>query len=477
MLRVLAFSKTTTSDAVADYPSHKRWASLNDRKYVALELHPITTRASLERAFLAVMNSSIERMHAARMRGWLIPASPTPTPTANAIAHGDKACPRLIMRLAARTRGLYAALHAATETHCERGLTEHHLNRLLKRSGTNTGLQRMLDAWETSMRTEARNVAVEAAALDESLVTWRMPLEPGELHGPWYDLADDGVVKFHDADMDRAVSFLHPSDVPTLLMHFRRDRTVVGGLTAAEEVSLLAPHLASADELNEPLVFESLVWKSCQLEGLTVAPGVIVRNLRTKVPPEPIYVGVGERGSDNGDAKVSTAALAKPSALGCIFKEYPDEHGGDGVALCRLSDDVPNEYVLLRVQVKMSGEDKSTRVSEKMMTKWLTKLTNSSTAMVNDLRERLSADVHGGTPVTIRAMHILWIAQSCSDEVRALATNSTTNVLFIGRHNMLSHWTPRVHAFVETRGLTCYGGAPLPPPRFVPPTGTRGAHM
>jgi hypothetical protein len=110
-------------------------------------------------------------------------------------------------------------------------------------------LKRLMDAWIES------SPAVTAAKIfDRALVTFGMDLKMDDETSVWFQMMDDGLLYFDDRS--RRVQFLHPSDAGALLVALYGSHEE-NALSLAEEVSMLAPKLASAVEINETLVLES----------------------------------------------------------------------------------------------------------------------------------------------------------------------------------------------------------------------------
>mmetsp|Transcript_17293 Transcript_17293/g.25823 ORF Transcript_17293/g.25823 Transcript_17293/m.25823 type:complete len:132 (+) Transcript_17293:503-898(+) len=83
--------------------------------------------------------------------------------------------------------------------------------------------------------------------------------------------------------------------------------------------SLLRPVYASADEVNEWLVFESLAWKSQTIDGLVLNGGIVLRDL---VLNEEKNFCLCQDAYDN---LVLTDLIG--SARHAFYKEFPDECG------------------------------------------------------------------------------------------------------------------------------------------------------
>lgn len=137
----------------------------------------------------------------------------------------------------------------------------HHFNRLFGDQTRIDYMKYMFDAWMQTTQTAGTDIAIAASDFTStSLSNFRTA--PRDI-AQSYELMDQGVIYFDDTVIPRKVGFLHPSDIGACVLQFE---TAVGTaiLSNAEKLSLLRSVYASADEVNEWLVFESLAWKSQQ---------------------------------------------------------------------------------------------------------------------------------------------------------------------------------------------------------------------
>lgn len=345
----------------------------------------------------------------------------------------------LVELLCARSRGLAAYLHTHVVDADASALSHPMRSAIDTMHGDE--LLRLLDAWQVSVLASARDPVCAASRFtDASICAFGMPLKPGESARPWYKLMDAGAVFFDDADLARAVHFLHPSDAGTLLLHFGRAAASADELSPAQKLSLIAPQLTSADEENERLVLESLACLSAAGK-LSLHDGLVVNDVRHA----PTTISLGPP-----SASVQVAELASAAKRSLFCKEFPDMRGADGVALT-LRPATAAGYLLLRVQIKLSAGVGCTRVTGPMATKWVNKLKASSAEICGPL----AAALGGGAEVEAR--HIMWVAQDMCATARAVFSNHANVSLLIDRSNMLSCWSPRIRRFVEEQGLTQYG--------------------
>ena len=469
VLRVLLFAIDTPDHAsiVRRYPCHLGFGSFNDHKFVPLTLAPIVAWGDLADAALCIISSFPQDRHRLETAGSIakatsVVASSSAAMTAESevdvccVARGYTITPAYVAWLASRCRGLAGWIVDAVRNQMTRS---HHLNRLL---GTNGGtraarivpLERLLSAWEASVTRAGRDIATTASdATDESICTFGMPIDDAEPAGPWYDLADAGVLRFEGDSRPRRVHFLHPSDAGTVLMALRGGAaTDSESMTPAEMLSLLAPQLASADEVNERLVMEALSWASQRSEGLRMRGRNCVGTFRG-VGHSAEYLTVREAGA----VRLLTVSELLPLARrNLLFKEFPDEQGSDGIGLVqgRLltcsepcgddgglpeAGDVPAAIEtsddhscdisavaatsdsasfhdspaaaaaavdsLWRVQVKMSSRLGATGVSGPQVIKWMQKMSESSRELLRLLARRPAV----GCQCTV--VHVLWCAQ------------------------------------------------------------------
>ena len=450
VLRVLLFALDTPDydRILRRYPCHLRFGSLNDNKFVPLLLVPIVSTVDLANAALCILDSFPRDRQRLVGDGFLFAPTATVTPTAQSarasalspeasscIASGYTLVPAFVEWLSLRCRGLAGWIVDAARGQMTRG---HHLNRLLGTGGDTAArrvpLNRLLSAWIAAVKTSGRDVATAAAnTSDETICVFGMPIDDTEPAGSWYDLADGGVLRFDGDCRPRVVRFLHPSDAGTLLMALLGSDTSAqagDGMTPAEMLSLLAPQLASADEVNERLVLEGLSSTSHLPCGLQVRGRGCSGTFRG-ISHSAEHLAV--LGTD-ADQLPTIDSLLPSSRRNTLFKEFPDEQGSDGIALVDGDADagdgmcgsgntatacvpspstsltVPAVDTLWRVQVKMSSQLGATDVTGPMVQGWMQKMAASS----SELLYLLAAKLPGGAV----AVHVLWCAQHLTGPAR-----------------------------------------------------------
>ena len=452
VLRVLLFALDTPDydRILRRYPCHLRFGSLNDNKFVPLLLVPIVSTVDLANAALCILDSfPRDRQRLVGDRFLFAPTAEV-TPTAHSasasvpspeayycIASGYTLTPAFLEWLSLRCRGLAGWIVDAARGQITR---LHHLNRLLGTGGDTAArkvsLNRLLSAWIAAVKSSGRDVATAAAnTSDETICVFGMPIDDAEPAGSWYDLADAGVLRFDGDCRPRMVHVLHPSDAGTLLMALHGSDTSAqtgDGMTPAEMLSLLAPQLASADEVNERLVLEGLSFTSHQPSGLEVRGRGCSGTFRGIAHSSEHLAILGT----DADQLPTIDSLLPSSRRNTLYKEFPDEQGSDGIALVDGDADagdsmqsccsettasvlppstsltMPTTAVntLWRVQVKMSSQLGATDVTGPMVQGWMQKMTASSSELLHLLSAKL--------PQGAVAVHVLWCAQRLTGPAR-----------------------------------------------------------
>lgn len=466
--------------ALDAYQAYRVFSSLNDRKYLPIMLRPIVAVDDVRRAILCIASdipecvrplqresalaapqlcsesaasesavggagalAAVGPAHRAVAAGTGFAASSEPV-GGNLLADGYSVTDEFVTWVCARCRGLASWIHSTLKNPSSRTEKLYHFDRLLGGSPAwrEHMLRRLLHAWMAS----TRDAALEAAVIDDRRICeFGMLLAADEPTAPWLELMDAGAAFVEPSAAGLTVQFLHPSDAGTLLLRFGKESGSPGCLSRAEQLSLLQPQLASADEINEHLVFESLAWKSSPEGGGLRVQGMIVTGVRT---------GTGHVSLSDEDGHMTAAELVDPRNHGVLAKEFPDMFGGDGSAyLSRMLSRLPKN-VLMRVQVKLAGLHSSTCVNSPTAERWISKIVASSEEMVKLIAGTLDAS----EPVV--ACHVFWVAQKLNAPAQALLSDQSRVALLVHRDNMLEYWSPRVRQFVEERRLVQYGYVP-----------------
>ena len=294
-------------------------------------------------------------------------------------------------------------------------------------------LRRLYDAWKASIERTGGDVAVRALqAFDAELPRVTVRREDA---AQCFQLADKGVLLFDEHES--SIGFLHWADVAHSVLHFGTVGAN-GGLSLAEQLSLLAPALASADEINEHVVARCLAWTSAR-EGRGLQFGG-TRVPRLTALDEHVLI-------ENGEKAVDMTALAA-AQRNTLFKEFPDEFGGDCVAVCVVDHGRASRHLLLlRVQVKMSSADASTVVAAPLATAWADKLTRNS--------ETMRAQLQDMTSMPVAACNVLWTTQKLTES--ACDAVREADVHIVDAANMLTYLDARTRAFVDRHRLAHFG--------------------
>jgi hypothetical protein len=464
------------------YKGYLRFPSLNDRKYMAITLRPIVATADVRRAILCISSNNTACVEALQCEGHLVrpsgdgacsesaagavgvqsAASPArgaavggagcANPSSmrsnfNVLAEGYSVFDEFALWVCARCRGLASWIHDTLMERSSRMVQLYHVERLLgDRRDREHRLRRLLNAWTEHTREDA---AVAAAAIyDERICDFGMRLEIGEPTAPWLELMDCGAAFVNESAAGFTVHFLHPSDAGTLLLCFRKDDESPEGLTLVEQLSLLQPHLASADEINEQLVFESIAWKaSAERGGLTLLDDTVLTGVRK---------GTRHLVLSDAEGRPTTVELLHPANSGVLSKEFPDMRGSDGCAYIPQVLTGLSKHILMRVQVKLAGLSSSTCFDGPTAIKWVDKVVASS----NELVKLISGE--RGASETVVARHVFWVAQQMTGPVKGALSDASRVALLVHSENMLGFWAPRIRRFVEQHRLEQYGYAPDP---------------
>eukprot|EP01033_Poteriospumella_lacustris_P008426 gene8426-6086_t len=275
-------------------------------------------------------------------------------------------------------------------------------------------------------------------------------LAAGVTAGQLFQCADESVIAFDGGD----VSFLHPADIECCVSMFGNEPRTEGRLTLAEEISLLNPNNASADEVNERLVCESLCENGIIVEGLgrlTFASGS---------PSAPVFChGVVRRGGtklsvDAMDEERSRREMLNDAVVGQhvlgageshtaahLCKEYPDELGGDLIAVFRVQGVESLRYIVVRVQIKLgvSGTTNADRDERTPICKMIE-------------NEHFFVQALGVEQDQVDFVRVLWSSQRTPT-----TTDGAQHIIWINSADMMNYWIDPVKAFVRERRLTAYG--------------------
>jgi hypothetical protein len=230
------------------YPCYLRFSSLNDRKYPDLVIRPVVTEADTVRAVLAISSDGTCRQ--------------TLIETGRLIEAGHRVGTRDCIVDGLTVSSDYLTIVSSTCCGLANHMTDAIVNNALNsRSGLFQNLsreekgrlKRLMDAWIESLGDSSPAVTA-AKIFDRAIVRFGMDLKMDDESSVWFQMMDDGLLYFDDRS--RRVQFLHPSDAGALLVALYGSHEE-NELSLAEEVSMLAPKLASADEINETLVLES----------------------------------------------------------------------------------------------------------------------------------------------------------------------------------------------------------------------------
>eukprot|EP00602_Paraphysomonas_sp_CaronLab_P009358 CAMPEP_0185037606 /NCGR_PEP_ID=MMETSP1103-20130426/32293_1 /TAXON_ID=36769 /ORGANISM="Paraphysomonas bandaiensis, Strain Caron Lab Isolate" /LENGTH=495 /DNA_ID=CAMNT_0027575671 /DNA_START=320 /DNA_END=1807 /DNA_ORIENTATION=+ len=298
----------------------------------------------------------------------------------------------------------------------------------------------------------AQCLSGEANIGDIPEVPVRCFLDKGYTVRDLYGLADNGIIRFCGGV---SVGYVHPVDILICVSFYGADtlNPQPNILSAAEEVSLLYPHHASAIcEVNEKLVCESLCEK-----GLMVAPygrltfsfthsfcytGVV----RTTPHVISLYrLGLEESSlsSSSGRGNVKKSLLTTHHISAELKKEWPDETGGNLIAVfavhgfSRVRRGI--KYIVVRVQVKLGYS--SSQIGDPAQ-----KMKDS---------EEIIAKSLGAQKNEVDFIRVIWTSRNVSTRAHALGVNGQTIV--INSENMLTHWSARCSNFVKKNQLSSYG--------------------
>ena len=460
VLRSLLFALPDDDGAIrADFPFHRVLGSLNDRKYAALELSPIVARGALQTAVLCLTSGS--PLQSAVRQGRLVPAgrlegvgvgagSGTDGGAgldSDAVSGGYTVADSWLDWVAGHCRGLSSWIGDAVDGDLT---TASYWIQMFGGDRRRNGLRILFTAWE---KTVGANVVDAAVAAQSGSSSFSMPIRDQDFTS-WLRLMDAGVVTVEDA----SVRFMHPTDIAACVMHFRDNYEGATGpaqprdpmaMTAAEMLSLVWPSAASADELNERLVIESLAWKSEQDCGLQLHDRTL-RNLCIMADHIPVC----------DDDRRHTAKFLPLHTVSFLGKEFPDMGGADIIGWVNRAVDgsvgANSRATLLRCQVKMSEAAGATTVSGPTVNAWLDTMQRASVELVESIPS-IRPDLGGSGDAGVDARHVFWIAQSLTGPARLTLQDRARVSLLVDSHNMLDFWCPRVRKFVIERGMTQYG--------------------
>eukprot|EP01039_Chlorochromonas_danica_P011964 gene11964-13555_t len=274
-------------------------------------------------------------------------------------------------------------------------------------------------------------------------------IEAGIDIGQLYQCADESVISF-DGDI---VCFLHPADVECCISLFGNESRTDGRLTLAEEISLLNANNASTDEVNERLVCESL----CE-------HGIVVKDLGhlkfargSPTAPACCHGLVREKATLSivaGDSKydllnqsfvgLHTLGGGQSTNAAHLRKEFPDEIGGDLIAVFRVQGAESARFIVVRVQIKL-GASGTTYADDGAGTP-ITKMMKNEHFLVQAL---------GVKAEQIDFVRVLWSSQRTKT-----TTDVAQRIIVINSVDMMNYWIEPVKIFVRERKLTAYGYQP-----------------
>eukprot|EP01039_Chlorochromonas_danica_P010730 gene10730-11915_t len=276
-------------------------------------------------------------------------------------------------------------------------------------------------------------------------------IEAGISTSQLYQCGDESVIAF---DGSKA-SFLHPADIECYISLFGNAPRTDGRLTLAEQISLLNANNASSDEVNERLVCESLCEHGIALEdlghlkfasGSITAPecchGVVRVEARRLTAAHDArdellnqsFLGLHAFGGE-GDNNAAAAHLRK---------EFPDELGGDLIAVFQVQGMESVRFIVVRVQIKL-GISIKTNADESERTPIMKMMEN----------ERFFVEALGVTAEEVIFVRVLWSSQ------RTRATSDfTQHIIVIKSDDMMNYWIEPVKHFVQERRLSAYGFRP-----------------
>lgn len=451
VLRALVFAQPEIA-AARIYPGYTHLGSLNNRKYLPLMLKPLTEVSDVRRAMLCVASGDAWQRVAIEMgmlcvpdehaghegggapaehEGFGAPAehegggAPAETLSAGFTVEDDA-----VEFVQARTRGLMSWMQLAMTGVDE---TERPFFLHLRDAAKRAPLARLFSAWETHVGGTQRAVDV-AAGMSSTICDFKLVIPADEDATDWYKLMDEGVVCAEGgvAAGTTSVSFLHPSDAASCLLAFSRDHGA-GTLSAAEQIALMFPQLASSDEINERLAMESLAWKSREPGGL-VLRGRTIRNLVARNE----HLLVSGDGVIIGPHHIFLGVLQSNT----LYKEFPDMFGADGIALVQAPGEKP---AALRAQVKFATEKSATTISGPLATRWLDHMTRHSESICTQLAATL------GPGATVESLLVFWTGQKPSGPADAIFRERCD--LYVRAENMRDFWSPRIRNFVDAKEL------------------------
>eukprot|EP01031_Cornospumella_fuschlensis_P025872 gene25872-31246_t len=262
-----------------------------------------------------------------------------------------------------------------------------------------------------------------------------------------FDAAEAGIIKFNDG----VVQLMHVSHLLSCMLFFE-ECGVHDSLSIAEQVSLLHPHYASMDEVNEVLVMDSLV-----ANGLNVGKLGKMTFRKASTAREDCYHGiVGNTShglqqrkvvnnttmielSETGNIHLGVMSVFRNKAAS-LRKEFSDELGAHLVAVFTLSNAKEplsgKKFIVVRIQVKLG-------LSKSSVGDPIVKMRDS---------EELLAKSMGCCVDEIVFVRVLWTSHPTTSR-----ENSEDFCVVINSDRMLNYWSERkspVGSFVFLRMIT-----------------------
>jgi hypothetical protein len=268
-----------------------------------------------------------------------------------------------------------------------------------------------------------------------------------------YNCADSSLIWFQDG----IVSLLHPTDLECCVQIFGRSERLEGELNIAQKISLLYSDNASADEINEMIVCDSLCVTGVKVAGIghlrfcgdslharVCSTGVVRRQSDLFFQEEPSDI---LDGAFVGMIKQKTFRKAISPAT--LRKEYPDELGADLIAVFR-ADSLTGKYasirfVVVRVQVKLGTSSSS--VDKDGLTP-ISKMRAREAWLVKAIEK----ESPGTSADNILFVRVLWTSRPTAD-----ISAPEDHEMVISSADMFDHWCEPAKRFVKSNKIAYYG--------------------
>jgi hypothetical protein len=417
-LRNLCFRRVDLSELVGKYPGYKFAVNLNSTKFISMSFMPIYEQQDVENTLACLQSDPPPQMN------W--------------------------MKFMKRTRGLVRRFESALQgtRNCDNADVEIELLERWSRIDRKHVLEILWNHVSMKLhqlREEEHALDSTLSGFDSWMSTFACPLDVFtskniSVHF-LHQCADEGLLRLDDG----AVSFLHPVDM------FSCEKLVLtkDGITSLEIFSLVRANDASADEINEDLVGESICLHGVRLKTF----GLLLLRQERKVM---CSTGIARK-NNKEPAKVDRAygnSLLDKDTLGCIRKgvlynsvtpaalrkEFPDETGADLIAVFSAHGFGVIKYLILRIQVKLGTSDSSVDES-------------AGTPLDKMMKyEALLLESVGLRPDEVIFARVLWTSRPT-----AARTDEQQNILVINSNNMLDWWCHRVQQYVKTTKNVSYG--------------------